>query len=222
MTKKKNKITHIINWNIVTLITTVSVIIFGIILNWNQRKIDILESELTRLSNYNTELQKNTDPEWYIKFNDQKEYYESEIERIKNAKLNLKTDNIPKENLINELDNSLTITAKQRDIIVEKLLKAKANVEIIDNLENQIKIKEELINIKNKLIELQIEKDKSNSKIRSNLNQIIKSQREQIDLLNNSKKTNLLVNLIIFFSLLGLISLIKTYKNNKNTTANTS
>jgi len=222
MTKKKTKIKHIINWNIVTLILTVSVMIFGIILNWNQRSIDVLETEVTRLSGLNDELQNNSDPEWHIKFSNQKEFYESEIQLIQKAQLILNKDNALEENLANELDNSLTITARQRDIIVEKLLKAEESFELIDNLENQIKIKDELIKIKNELIELQNKKEKSSSKIRSNLNQIIKNQKEQIDLLENTKTSTMLVNLIILFSLLGLLSLFKTIRNNTNTTANNS
>ena len=76
---KDKQTKHIVNWNLITLIATIAVVLLGIILNWNQRQIDILEKELELASSEIENLRSQTDPSWHIKFNEQKSYYISEL-----------------------------------------------------------------------------------------------------------------------------------------------
>lgn len=91
------KYKHVINWNIITLLATIGVVILGIILNYNKREIDVYKAELAKAEKEKNELKAETNPEWHIKFNNQREYYESqlnirqsELESIKNQRDSIK------------------------------------------------------------------------------------------------------------------------------------
>jgi len=63
------KYKHVINWNIITLLATIGVVILGIILNYNKREIDVYKAELAKAEKEKNELKAETNPEWHIKFN---------------------------------------------------------------------------------------------------------------------------------------------------------
>src|SRR5690606_12775461 len=114
MGKKKK---HIINWNIITLITTVAIVIIGIVLNYNQREINILQSELRSSENRINELESELDPSWHIKFKNQKDYYENEL-KTKELVINEKSD------LLTQLQsqNGLLLSREQKIEIVKTLM----------------------------------------------------------------------------------------------------
>ncbi|WP_336129642.1 hypothetical protein [Mesoflavibacter sp. CH_XMU1422-2] len=188
MGKKKK---HIINWNIITLITTSAVVIISIVLNYNQREIDILQSELTRSENRIKELESELDPSWHIKYNNQKDYYESEIKR--------------KELLISEKNEILTELESKNGLVLSKEQK----VEIVKTLMaypkvlEKVKLLEEINNSSEKIIEIQKE-------MLAVKNSISEKEKSRIS------KSNTFLNIIlVLFGIAGLFSAFMVYKKSK-------
>ena len=185
MGKKKK---HVINWNIITLITTVAVVIIGIVLNYNQREINILQSELRSSENRINELEFELDPSWHIKFKNQKDYYENEL-KMKELVINKKSD------LLTQLQsqNGLLFSREQKIEIVQTLMAYPLILE-------EVKILEELNKSNEKIIEIQ-------KKILSIKNSISEKENTKIS------KSNKFLNIgLILFGIVGLISAFMVYR----------
>lgn len=77
--RKRSKYRHVINWDKISLIVAVLTLVVVVILNYNQREINILLTEKSTLEKENSDLKAVTDPSWQEKFNTQRQYFESEI-----------------------------------------------------------------------------------------------------------------------------------------------
>jgi len=130
---------HIVNWNWITMIFTIGGIIITLILNYNQREIDILKSELEKSEKENDDLLTKIDPEWHIKFNNQKQYYEGEL-AVKNElinKTNSELDSIVRNQpaLILSVENrQFKLSDSQFRKLVYKLVKAEEDSILISQV----------------------------------------------------------------------------------------
>ena len=141
--KGAKKVVHIINWNLISIVLTIGGIIFALILNYNKREIDILKSELIKVEKEKDKLSEEVDPEWHIKFNHQKQYYEgqlahqSELLYITNKELDSIVKNQPA--LILSLENrGLGLSVIQMDNLIRILFEAEKNTELIELYETMI------------------------------------------------------------------------------------
>lgn len=137
MAKKKKK--HIINWNIISIYLTVVVLIIGLFLGYNNKELSILHSELERVEKEKIELTQNTDPEWHIKFNNQKDFYESILD-IKDSSLSHST----------KINDSLTSLLKHSSILDSNqvIYTEKQDIRALNALMNQERYCEYICTIK--------------------------------------------------------------------------
>ena len=75
MRRNRNRVKHVVNWNIIALILAVVGAIVGTIFTYNQKEINIQKAELTRLTSENETLKSEIDPEWHSKFNNQRHFF---------------------------------------------------------------------------------------------------------------------------------------------------
>ena len=182
-------------------------------MNYNQKKIDILESELNRERKKVTELNLNTDLNWYSKFNDQREYYEDELEKKDNLiKVNqLIIDSLVsvESDLNNYINNYMVSLANLKDKKYIELAMIKFDSSLVNNYDKQLKLYKNI--------------DARKSATIANLNMIIKNlekisiaKSESIDNLEIINKRLNRANLIsIFLILTILIFLVFAYMQKK-------
>ncbi|MBP1838773.1 hypothetical protein [Formosa algae] len=219
---KKTKVKHIVNWNLITLISTLGIVLISIILNWNQRQINILETELNRAEKEIQDLQTETDPEWHFRYNNQKQFYESEIAKrdssikINSLKINSLTSARVAEMFVIK-NKKIMLSEKHMDRLFKKLMRAD-----LDSLEiGSYKIQSDLFKETDKLNKLIIEalkkQDKNNRLLITNL----EKKNELIHSKNSYYFPLILVSLITLFSI--IMTFIKKGKKRKkeNTVTNT-
>ena len=210
---KNTKVKHIINWNLITLISTLCIVLLGIILNWNQRQINILESELNRSEEVIKDLQSEIDPEWHFRYNNQKEFYESEItKRDSLIKINsIASSNVAKEIVIE--GKKIVLSERQRDKLVEKLIRAKIDSIEIQSYKIENQFSKEIDSLKSSIIEKLSEQNENYRLINENNRLIIKNLEKRIELVN-SKNSNYFVPLILV-SLISLFSIFMAFLKKK-------
>lgn len=208
---KKKKIKHIINWNLITIISTFGIVLMGIIINYNTRKMETLEFDLTRKEKENQDLIAQIDPNWHIKFNNQKEFYENQLKKMKIENLNYKnmlasTKEQSKKNTFNLIEGKLELTINEAKHLATRLITADLNEKlIISYKKSRVLDSLQLLNYK---------KLKDNSvKIINNLEEMAFSQEKIINLMKQkelilSKYRNSPYKIILL--LLGIVGLISS------------
>ena len=218
---KKTKVKHIVNWNLITLISTLGIVLLGIILNWNQRQINILETELNRAEKEKQNLQTEIDPEWHFRYNNQKQFYESEIAKkdslikINSLKINSLTSARVAEMFVIK-DKKIMLSEKNMDRLFEKLMRADIDSLEIESYKIQADLFKEIDKLNKLIIENLKKRDENNRLLIKNL----EKRNELIHSKNDYYLPLILVSLMTLFSV--IMTFIKKRKKRKkeNTAAN--
>lgn len=215
---KKNKNKHIVNWNIISLVAAILLLIISIILNYNNREISILQSELDRIEKENNILSQKNDPNWYEKMNNQNVYFESIIKSkdsviLINKKVIDSLENIQTTAILTVKDRNIVLTEKQMDNLVLKLLKAELDsIRLIEyNLKEQIWTLQD--SIYSSEINYLKRRDGYNIQIIHNLEEMIENLESENKLIHLPL---LIISLIVFISTLFMTKLSKRGKTATN------
>lgn len=200
------------------MVAAILLLIISIILNYNNREISILQSELDRIEKENNILSQKNDPNWYEKMNNQNVYFESIIKSkdsviLINKKVIDSLENIQTTAILTVKDRNIVLTEKQMDNLVLKLLKAELDsIRLIEyNLKEQIWTLQD--SIYSSEINYLKRRDGYNIQIIHNLEEMIENLESENKLIHLPL---LIISLIVFISTLFMTKLSKRGKTATN------
>ena len=213
VTKKKKP--KPINWNLIMFIIAIAALIAVIITGFNQKRIDNLKDEVGKLKEKKVELQEETDPAWHKKFNEQRKYFENEIEA--KEKLISQSDVILdslKKLPSPQLDtNNITISIKAAKKVLIAAEQGKIYFKLLNISNDRISLWQQIANTKDSIIFYQ-------NKILNNNRQIEQNQKEIIGIYEESQPSNnhgflkpvVLICLILILLILLYLFFLSKYK----------
>ncbi len=213
MTRKK---TTKLNWNLVSLIAGVVALTVSIVIVWNQKKIDNLQDSLSEMQIENNKLLSEIDPSWHVKFNEQREFYNNQLndERTLRLQANRKVDSLillenkPKKGRNGEI----ILNLEQAKIIAIRLIDGERDSALLAISEDIIKNQDTTIalydsSISNLRLQIKglMEIIKLNEQIIENYDKIVVSRKQEnfgnIFLVFLLGATSVFATVLFFFSL---------------------